>query len=175
MSSLPLDVFVKRKKIENENKNKTGFLDKRRFRTRMGIEESQEKTIMSEIESYGVDDTERVFRIVKKIPHYQVLNITLLLIVYFYFSDKNFDFFIVSQNFDQDFEKVIDDIYEKGFFGGRKFNSLELYKFRQDFIMYMLLINNMETTEVVDDYPDLVDIGEEITGFYETPFEAEGD
>ena len=153
---MQLDVFVKRKKLE-QNK---GFFDhegkapdRRRFKVEMTPEESLEKSIMSDIEIFGLAEPSRLLTIIKKVPHYQTLNIRLLSIVYFYFSEKNFDFGLVVNDFDKDFEEEVKKIYEKGYFpklDGRKFTALEKHKFRQDFIIYMILISEMETTETVE-------------------------
>lgn len=152
-----MDIFVKRKKLEEEKLNQadtfSAFPDKRKFKTQITPEESLEKQILSQLELFGVGDPQRVLRIIKKIPHYQNLNIILLMITYFYFSSKNFDLGIVVQNFDQDFEEIVNEVFDRGYFpklDGRRFTPYEEYKFRQDFIMYMLLINDQEITETVE-------------------------
>ena len=147
---MQLDVFVKRKRLEESKHglNMEGKIpDKRKFKVEMTPEESLEKSIISEIETFGAPDPGRMLTVIKKIPHWQTLNITLLLIVYFYFLERNFDFGIVIKNFDQDFDNVVKDIYERGRFpklDGGKFTPLEKYKFRQDFIIYMILIDNID-------------------------------
>jgi hypothetical protein len=143
MSYTPLDVMFKRKKLEEEKERIIRFPDKRRFRSKMGVEESIEKSIISEMINYGIssEDISRKLKEFKKIPFYHTLNTSLFLETYIYFSDRKFDFGLVIENFDYDFEKIISSIYTKGLFGGRKFTPVEKYKFRQDLIMYMYLVD----------------------------------
>lgn len=168
-----MDIFVKRKKLEEERLNKadtSGLLDKRRFKTQITPEESLEKQVLSQIEVFGVGDPQRVLRIVKRIPHWQNLNITLLMITYFYFAGKNFDLGLVVLDFDNDFKEVVKEVYDKGYFPkleGRKLTPREEYEFRQDFIIYMLLISDQEMTDTIDvGGPELVTT--EVEEFYET-------
>jgi len=168
-----MDIFVKRKKLEEERLNKTdtsGLLDKRKFKTQISPEESLEKQVLSQIEVFGVGDPQRVLRIVKRIPHWQNLNITLLMIAYFYFADKNFDLGLVVLDFDNDFKEVVDSVYEKGYFPkleGRKLTLREEYDFRQDFVTYMLLINEQEMSETIE-VGGLELVTTEMEEFYET-------
>ena len=180
MSYLPLEAVFKRKKLEEE-KEKFGIKvpDKRRFRTRMGIEESIEKSIISEFSSYGIssDDIPRMVKEFKRVKHYQTLNPILFLVVYFYFAgERNTDFELAAENFDYDFQQIIRNIYSKGLFGGRKFTPVEEYRFRQDFIIYMMLIwMSVNETEEGDTYSQRQEVGEEIADFNEEYFEPIGD
>jgi hypothetical protein len=169
MSYLPLDAVFKRKKLEEEQE-KFGMKvpDKRRFRAKMGIEESIEKSIITEFLSYGIssDDIPRMVREFKRIKHYQTLNPTLFLVVYFYFSsERNADFELVAENFDYDFQQILANIYTRGLFGGRKFTPVEEYKFRQDFVTYMMLI--WTVVNKTDEENTTEEIGEEIADFNE--------
>jgi|DEB0MinimDraft_10_1074344.scaffolds.fasta_scaffold113787_1 hypothetical protein len=177
--SFTLDAFFKQKRLVEKQEQMIKFPDKRRFKTRMTRQESIEKTIISEISAYGVENPQRMFNILKKIKHYQTLSITLLLISYFYYSDKNFNFGLVVQDFDKDFEMIVDQIYEKGYFSrskNKKFSPGEIFRLRQDFIVYMLLIENSEDTQIDENQTvELLDTGEEINGFYDTTEQPIGD
>jgi len=179
MNNISLTTFVKRKKLEEEKEKYVKLPDKRRFKEQMTPEESIQRSILSEIENFGVTDPPRVLRIFQKIPHYQTLNITLLLIVYFYFISRNFDFSLVVENFDKDFNEQLEKIYEQDYFPvleGRKMTAIEKYRFRQDFITYMLLINEAEVSETIQvgggyEPTELT----EITDGYENPFDVIGE
>ena len=127
--------------------------DKRKFKVEMSADESLEKSIISEIESFGIPNPGNMLDVIKRIPHWQTINITLLLLVYFYFDSKNRDFGIVLQNLDADFDEEVKKIYDRGLFprlDGRKFTPIEKYKFRQDFMIYMILINEINLTDTVE-------------------------
>ena len=175
MSYIPLEAFQKRKKIKEEkDKFELKTPDKRRFREKMGYEESIKKNIISEFSSYGVspDDIPRMLREFKRVNHYQTLNPTLFLITYFYFSsERNLDFGLVAENFDYDFQQIKKNIYQKGLFGGRRFTPVEEYKFRQDFIMYMFMIWKSVNDSEDDTYDEVEDTGQEVADFGEQFFE----
>lgn len=147
MSYVPLDVLIKRRIIEEESEKLTKFPDKRNFRTKMTVEESLEKTIIFEMTSFGVEDISRTLRIFKSVRSYQTLNVSLFLLSYFYFSDHNFNFGLVIQDFDNDFSNIVKEIYRRGLFGGRKFTPVELFKLRQDFILYLEIIYKSDISE----------------------------
>jgi len=165
MSYIPLDAIFKRKKLEEEQERLIRFPDKRRFRSKISIEESLEKSIISEMSSYGIpsNDIPRILREYRKVPQYQNLNVSLFLETYNYYVDRDSDFSIIAENFDSDFEQVVTDIYMKGLFGGKKFSPVEKYKFRQDFIIYMYLIyksqsdNTEYSTESMENMEDILD------------------
>ena len=113
MSYLPLDAVFKRKKLEQQRESLIKFPDKRRFRARMGFEESLQKSIISEMSSYGVPsaDIPRMLREFKKIKYYQTLNVPLFLEAHNYFvAERNEDFSLVVENFDYDFKQILKSI-----------------------------------------------------------------
>lgn len=182
MSYLPLDAVFKRKKLlEEREKFAMKIPDKRRFRNKMGLEESIEKSIISEFSSYGIssDDIPRMIREFKRVKHYQTLNPTLFLVVYFYFTgERGSDFELVAENFDYDFQQIIKNIYGKGLFGGRRFTPVEEYRFRQDFIIYMMLIwTSVNETDQGGNYSQRQEplVSEEIADFNEEYFEPIGE
>lgn len=178
---MQLNVFVKRKRLEEikNGMNMEGKIpDKRKFKIEMTLEESLEKSIISEIEAFGIPNPTSMLSVIKKIPHWKTLNITLLLLVYFYFDSKNRDFGIVLQNLDKDFEEEVNKIYERGLFprlDGRKFTPLEKYKFRQDFMIYMILLNEYQLTKTVEiEFPSGIQDGLSRDGSvtYDEPFDG---
>ena len=148
MADLTLDAFFKKKILSGGEKNQKKILDKRRFKKKLTPNEIIDNSIMKVILSFGFDDPDRVLKIVKSVPNYTRLNIALLLVVYNYFSTKNFNFLLVAENFDDDFKKQLVFINEKKYFTELNLNDkLKVYKFRQDFIIYMMLINESEISE----------------------------
>ena len=146
MDNLRLDVYAKRKKIV---KNKL-LLDKRKFRSQMTYQEILFLRLIKEIDIFNVADSTRLANELIKVKNYQNLNFRLLILVYLYFSSKNLDISIVTKNFDNDFELELKKIEQNNLFPKLSTNE-SIYKFRQDFIMYLILISNMEETTVLID------------------------
>ena len=138
--SLRLDVYVKRKEIDKRGK----ILDLRRYRQSRDENQRLIEKLTQDLTLFGVKDKDRVISDLRKVPNFTNLNFPLLIIVYLYFSEKNFDPGNVILNFDKDFEKIVSDIKERGIFDLEKKDSL--YTFRQDFIIYLLLINNIDNS-----------------------------
>ena len=138
--SLRLDVYVKRKGIDKRGK----VLDLRRYRQSRDENQRLIEKLYQDLILFGIKDKDRVIADLRKVPNFSNLNFPLLIEAYLYFSEKNFDPGNLILNFDQDFEKIVADVKERGIFDLEKKNSL--YKFRQDFIIYLLLINNIDDT-----------------------------
>jgi len=138
--SLRLDVYVKRKGIDKRGK----VLDLRRYRQSRDENQRLIEKLYQDLILFGIKDKDRVIADLRKVPNFSNLNFPLLIEAYLYFSEKNFDPGNIILNFDQDFEKIVADVKERGIFDLEKKNSL--YKFRQDFIIYLLLINNIDDT-----------------------------
>lgn len=136
--SLRLDVYVKRKAIDKRAK----ILDLRRYRQSRNEQQRLIEKLELDLDVFGVRDKDRVISDLRKVPNFANLNFYLLIIVYLYFSEKNFDPGNVALDFDNDFKKIVEDIKFKGIFDLEKKDSL--YNFRQDFIIYLLLINNID-------------------------------
>ena len=138
--SLRLDVYVKRKGIDKRGK----VLDLRRYRQSRDENQRLIEKLYQDLILFGIKDKDRVIADLRKVPNFANLNFPLLIEAYLYFSEKNFDPGNIILNFNQDFEKIVADIKERGIFDLEKKDSL--YKFRQDFIIYLLLINNIDDT-----------------------------
>ena len=138
--SLRLDVYVKRKGIDKRAR----VLDLRRYRQSKDEQQRLVEKLYQSLALFGVKDKDKIIADLRKIPNFANLNFPLLIIAYLYFSEKNFDPGNIILNFDKDFEKVVADIKEKGIFDLEKKDSL--YTFRQDFIIYLLLINNIDNS-----------------------------
>ena len=145
--SLRLDNYVKRKEMTKMNK-----LDLRKYRaTKSKLDILKDRLVM-DLDFFGVADKDNIIADLIKIPNFANLNFRLLIIVYLYSAEKNFDVANIVSNFDNDFKKIVQDIKNKNIFDLEKRNIL--FKFRQDFIIYLILINdiyeNDEEEEDVD-------------------------
>jgi hypothetical protein len=150
--SLRLDIFVKKKEV------KGNVLDKRKYRQAKSGEQRLIDKLSLEIDMMGVANRDRVLRDLIKVKNYQNLNFTLLILVYLYFGEKNFDIGNVVLNFDKDFEEQVKKIKEKDYFNLDKKDSL--YNFRQDFIIYLLLINNSDRNIDGPESQDMIEEGD---------------
>lgn len=78
-----------------------------------------------------------------KVKGINYLNLKLLIIVYLYFAEKDFDPTNVIQNTNVDFKNQLKKINDEGYFIIQ--NDREIHRFRQDFFVYLLLLNNVDT------------------------------
>lgn len=144
--SLTLNVYVKRKVVDSKIK----LLDKRSFKYIKTNRERLIDNLRSQLDNVGITNKDEVVKDLIKIKNFQNLNFPLLITVYLYLRDRDFDFGIVTQNFDNDFKEQVKYIKENGIFDLDK--KSVLYNFRQDFILYMLLILNIEEDEYKEEY-----------------------
>ena len=63
----------------------------------------------------------------------------LLCIVYLYYESKNFSMKNVTKNFEEDFQNEINKIASLGIFKKLINKKGYLYKFRQDFVIYLFV------------------------------------
>jgi hypothetical protein len=138
--SLRLDVYVKRKGIDKRAR----VLDLRRYRQSKDEQQRLIEKLYQDLALFGVKDKDKIIADLRRVPNFANLNFPLLIMAYLYFSEKNFEPGNIILNFNQDFEKIVADIKERGIFDLEKKNSL--YTFRQDFIIYLLLINNIDNS-----------------------------
>lgn len=138
--SLRLDVYVKRKGIDKRAR----VLDLRRYRQSKDEQQRLIEKLYQDLALFGVKDKDKIIADLRKVPNFANLNFPLLIMAYLYFSEKDFEPGNIILNFNQDFEKIIADIKERGIFDLEKKDSL--YTFRQDFIIYLLLINNIDNS-----------------------------
>ena len=160
--SLTLNFYVKKKVIDSKVK----LLDKRSFKYIKTNRERLIDNLRTQLDNVGITNKDEVVKDLIKIKNFQNLNFPLLITVYLYLRDRDFDFGIVTQNFDSDFKEQVKYIKENGIFDLDKKGVL--YNFRQDFILYMLLILNIEEEECEEEY-QLQSDGEE----YEENIEEE--
>ena len=138
--SLRLDVYVKRKGIDKRAR----ILDLRRYRQSKDEQQRLIEKLYQDLVLFGIKDKDKIIADLRKVPNFANLNFPLLIMAYLYFSEKDFDPGNIILNFNKDFEKIVSDIKEKGIFDLEKKDSL--YTFRQDFIIYLLLINNIDNS-----------------------------
>ena len=125
-----------------KKKKKEGFVDKRRFKRKINKEEVLEINLISELALFEVQDISNVANQLKKVKNFCHLNIKLLIVVYLYFCKMKKNIGNVVLNFDNDFKEIIKDVKKKGIFPKLE-GELRIYKFRQDFIMYLILLYNI--------------------------------
>ena len=138
--SLRLDVYVKRKGIDKRAR----VLDLRRYRQSKDEQQRLIEKLYQDLALFGVKDKDKIIADLRKVPNFANLNFPLLIMAYLYFSEKDFEPGNIILNFNQDFEKIVTEIKERGIFDLEKKDSL--YAFRQDFIIYLLLINNIDNS-----------------------------
>ena len=161
--SLRLDTYVKRKEIDKKNT----ILDRRKYRQLKSNQDRLLEKLDQTLDSMGVIDKERIKLDLINTPNFANLNFSLLIVVYLYFSEKNFDIGNVVLNFDNDFTKIVEDLQKEAIFDLSKEGVL--YTFRQDFIIYLMLLSEKD-----DSYP--AEIENELNDIEEgQPFERSED
>ena len=154
MSYLEADVYYRKK-----DEKKTGqFLDRRKFRSQQTEDEKTLKNIMESFETFGISDSVKVSNQLMTIKNIHQLNKNLLVLVYTYFENKNFDLQRVTENFEEDFQEVLNTASKLNLFK-KLFDKKLFYEFRQDFICYLFILYNFnieleESTESEDFYDD---------------------
>lgn len=137
MSYLQADVYYKKK----DEKKKGDFLDRRKFRSQQSDEEKTFKGIMETFEKFGISDSVVISKEFMEIKRIYQLNKDLLVSAYLYFEEKEFTFENVQKNFDEDFENVLNSLSSLGLFK-KMFSKKLFFDFRQDFLMYLFLLND---------------------------------
>lgn len=161
--SLRLDTYVKRKEINKINTT----LDRRKYRQLKSNRDRLLEKLDQTLDSMGVTDKERIKLDLINTPNFSNLNFPLLIAVYLYFSEKNFDIGNVALDFDNDFDKIVEDLQREDIFDLSKEGVL--YTFRQDFIIYLMLLGEKD-----DSYPE--EIKNELNDIEEgKPFERSED
>ena len=161
---LRLENYVKSKKVVQK-----GFvMDRRRLKIGRTREEVTLLHIEQELLELNLPAIGHLARELFKIKGIEKLNHRLLAIAYVYFEKRNFNFANVVMQFDKDFENELKIIIENGNFKNIDLgtdNKEKIYKFRQDFIIYLFLIDRMkdEPPEEIEDQiqEDAIDLEEE--------------
>lgn len=150
---LRLDVYVKRKKAEG------GYnLDRRRYREIRNNKERLLEKLKLDLDLLGiVTNKDDILLDFLKIKNFETINFPLMIIVYDYFSKKLFDMENVTQDFDNDFKQIIKEVKEKAIFNLDRKGVI--YRFRQDFIVYLLILyRDLVDNEEVEEYePEEID------------------
>ena len=134
-----LDVQFTKKK-DNQKKN---FLDKRKFRGQQSEYEKTLKTLMETFEFFGITDSIKISTQLMSIKIIHQLNKNLLVLTYLYFRNKGFELSNTFLNFDEDFQELLNNISKYNIFKKLFAKKLE-YNFRQDFIMYLFILNQFK-------------------------------
>lgn len=137
MSYLEADVNYKKK----DAKKKGEFLDRRKFRSQQTEDEKTFKNILESFEKFGFTDSAVSARELMNIKNIHQLNKDLLVLSYLYFQEKSNTFEEIQKNFDEDFEEILKQASSVNIFK-KLFSKNLFYYFRQDFIMYLFLLND---------------------------------
>ena len=139
INNLKMDVYVKKKNIDVGRKK----IDRRNIKIKLSQEQLIKQKIYYDISTMGtIFDINTLVEEFIKYKNIANLNYKLLALVYNYLTEKEFDINQVVVNFDQDFEQQLKIINDNNIFPQLTSEANKIYHFRQDFIMYLLLINN---------------------------------
>jgi hypothetical protein len=145
--SLLLDTFNKKREFSK----KFNILDKRKYRGGRNKEENLKEELKKEMENLKINNKEDVLKDLLNLKEkLNYLNFFLLLKVYTYFGDKDFDLSLVFENFDQDFEEEYKDIVLNNPYTSNLEDKCIKHKFRQDYIVYLFMLDALN----LNDYPD---------------------
>ena len=140
-SKLTLDKYYLTTKKDLQGKGV--LLDRRRLRTQMSPLEKAREDLAEAFEKLGVLDSQSIVSDLSKLEKIFQLNKLLLAIVYRYYLKRNEDLGEVLQDFDNDFKEEVDFITRNKLFKNLD-NKNTLFKFRQDFIIYLFLIIDLD-------------------------------
>lgn len=148
---LELDRFYLMTKKDLEGKS--GFFDKRKFRSQQTQREKTLKQVTEALEKIGVENSLSLATDLMKIKKIYQMNKLLLCIVYRYYESKDFSMKNIVKNFEEDFQNQMNYITSLGIFKKLIKNKDKEYKFRQDFIIYLFIIDKYyESLGEEDDY-----------------------
>lgn len=136
---LELDRFYLMTKKDLEGKS--GFFDKRKFRSQQTQREKTLKQVVEALEKIGVENSLSLATDLMKIKKIYQMNKLLLCIVYRYYESKDFSLKNIVKNFEEDFQNQMNYITSLGIFKKLIKNKDKEYKFRQDFIIYLFIID----------------------------------
>jgi len=138
--SLSLDVYNKKKQSA---KKQSIILDRRRFKGGRSKEENLVEELKKDMESLSIANREYVLKDLLMLGEkLKYMNFYLLLNVYEYFARKNFDLSIVFLNFDDDFKEEYQKILMDNPYTSDLKSKFCIHKFRQDYIIYLFLLDN---------------------------------
>lgn len=147
--SLSLDVYNKKKQNINF---KYGIFDRRNFKGGRSKEENLIEELKKDMEFLNIPNKLTVLNNLLKLKEkLKYVNFYLLLNVYIYFSKKNFDLSLVFMNFGNDYKEEYEKILEDNPYTKDLKNKPNSHKFRQDYIIYLFLLANLNLNENSDD------------------------
>lgn len=159
--SLSLDVYSKKKQ---NTKTKKKQLDRRNFKGGRNKEENLIDELHKEIDNIlpGANKQTITTHLLKLKEKLKYLNFYLLLNVYYYFSKKNFDLSIVFIDFDNDYKEEFKNIMEDNPYTSDLKTPLTMHKFRQDYIMYLFLLDGLNLNQLYENNEeDIIDVEED--------------
>jgi hypothetical protein len=166
-SKLELDRYYITSKKDLEGRG--GFLDRRKFRAQLSEYEKTVRTISETLEKVGLGMDTALAASLMKIKNIYQLNKLMVCLVYKYYQEKKFSLENVVKDFDKDFEEVL-SFYMTIKNESKLRNKGTVYRFRQDFIIYLFRIDDFYQKELyVDDEEYYVDPNlevEETSQFY---------
>lgn len=130
---LRFDYYVRNKNL-SESKS---IFDKRAIKIKLTEREIFNRSLQNTYVLMGLAYDYNVEDFFYKIDGIENKNLILLIITYNYFQLKNFDFNEVVLNFEEDYKNIEMEL-EKYF----SVENNEKFYLRQDFISYLLLLNN---------------------------------
>jgi hypothetical protein len=151
---LELDRYYLMTKKDLEGKS--GFLDRRKFRAQQTQREKTLKLIIESLEKLGIENSSLLANDLIKIKKIYQLNKLLLCMVYKYYESKGFSLENIIKNFEEDFQEQVNIIFSLGIFKKLIKNKNKMFKFRQDFIIYLFIIDEFyeSINTEQDDYYD---------------------
>lgn len=146
--SLSLDVYNKKK----QGARKIVALDRRRFKGGRSKEENLVEELKKEMDTVGIYNRESVLKDLLRLGEkLKYVNFYLLLNVYSYFSQKNFDLSLVFMNFDNDFKEELATMQKDNPYTSDLKEPLNIHKFRQDYIIYLFLLADLDLLNAPED------------------------
>lgn len=156
-SKLTLDQYYL---FNKKDRSKKGvILDRRRLKTQMTVYEKATSDLAEAFERIGVLNSQLIVKDLVKLEKISQLNKLLLAIVYRYYQSKNNSLKEVLLDFDNDFQNEVDYIMRNNIFKNLDNKSI-LFNFRQDFVIYLFLIVDLEDSLVIDSVTESEDYDE---------------
>jgi len=151
--SFTLDVYNKKKQCLKRDIN---ILDRRIFKGGRNKEENLIEELKKELINLEIDNIKEYLNDLLKLGNkLKYLNFYLLINVYTYFREKNFDLSLVFLNFEKDFNEELKIILANNPYKNDLKEELNKYKFRQDYIIYLFLLEKINYNDI--SYEGLID------------------
>ena len=146
--SLSLDVYNKKK--QTSKKINTAF-DRRIFKGGRNKEENLIEELKKDMELLNISNKLAVIKDLLPLKEkLKYMNFYLLLNVYIYFANKNFDLSLVFMNFDKDFNEEYEKILLDNPYTNDLKDKFTIHKFRQDYIIYLFILDGLNLNKGSD-------------------------